>query len=94
MEAANSGESRARGMQSGWHGFRYRRPTEMDNMPLDFTLYLSERLGLGAPETNAILATWLREYEPLCVGADERPSVVSCPAESAPAPMLDVQQSA
>jgi hypothetical protein len=69
-------------------------PTEMDDMPLDFTLYLSERLGLSTSETNAILASWLREYEPLCAGAPEGPSLASCRLESTPAPAADVRQSA
>jgi hypothetical protein len=77
-----------------WHGFRYWQPTEMDDMPLDFTQYLSERLGLSSSETNSILATWLRQYEPLCVGADERSSAASCPLASTSAPAPEVRQSA
>jgi hypothetical protein len=66
----------------------------MDDMPLDFTAYLSERLGLNESETNAILASWLKEYEPLCVGADERATLASRPLASTSAPAPEVRQSA
>lgn len=42
-------------------------------MPLDFTKYLSERLGLSESDANRVLGTWLKEYEP-----------TSCPAHDAP----------
>ena len=33
-------------------------------MPLDFTQYLSDRLGLNASTVNELLGVWLRAYEP------------------------------
>jgi hypothetical protein len=33
-------------------------------MPLDFTQYLSDRLGLNASTVNELLGVWLRSYEP------------------------------
>lgn len=35
----------------------------MDDLPLDFTLYLSARLGLTPATTNAVLGDWLKTYE-------------------------------
>ena len=36
----------------------------MDHMPLDFTQYLGDRLGLNASTVNELLGVWLRSYEP------------------------------
>lgn len=36
----------------------------MDDLPLDFTEYVSQRLGLSEEETKRLLAEWLRNYEP------------------------------
>jgi hypothetical protein len=37
----------------------------MDDLPLDFTDYVSQRLGLPSDETKQLLAAWLRSYEPV-----------------------------
>jgi hypothetical protein len=37
----------------------------MDDLPLDFTEYLSKRLGLPEEETKRLLVAWLRTYEPV-----------------------------
>jgi hypothetical protein len=37
----------------------------MDDLPLDFTEYVSQRLGLPGDETKRILGAWLRTYEPV-----------------------------
>jgi hypothetical protein len=37
----------------------------MDDLPLDFTEYVSQRLGLPEEETKRLLAAWLKSYEPL-----------------------------
>src|SRR5689334_23183622 len=64
----------ARGMRRAWHGFRLSSVlTEMNDMPLDFAQYLSERLGVSEAETNAILGAWLRDYE-LCSDRTSEPS--------------------
>lgn len=36
----------------------------MDDLPLDFTEYVSRRLGLPPAETKRLLVAWLRTYEP------------------------------
>lgn len=36
----------------------------MDDLPLDFTEYVSQRLGLPEEETKRLLTEWLRNYEP------------------------------
>lgn len=36
----------------------------METMPLDFTQYLSDRLGVNASVVNELLGVWLRAYEP------------------------------
>jgi len=45
-------------------------------MPLDFTKYLSERLGLSESDANRVLGTWLKEYEPSSCAAHDAPSHV------------------
>jgi hypothetical protein len=55
----------------------------MDDMPLDFAQYLSERLGVTVAETNLILGDWLKEYEPLAESQSELPSRTSL-AKTAP----------
>jgi len=37
----------------------------MDNLPFDFTEYVSQRLGLPEEETKRLLVAWLRTYEPV-----------------------------
>ncbi len=37
----------------------------MDDLPFDFTEYVSQRLGLPEQETKRLLAAWLVSYEPL-----------------------------
>jgi hypothetical protein len=37
----------------------------MDDLPFDFTEYVSQRLGLPEEETKRLLAAWLKSYEPL-----------------------------
>jgi hypothetical protein len=36
----------------------------MDDLPFDFTEYVSSRLGLPEEEAKRLLVTWLRTYEP------------------------------
>ncbi len=63
-------------------------------MPIDFTAYLSERLGLNPAETSALLGAWMKEYEPLCCGEKEAPSRVSGPGVATTAPEQDLRQTA
>jgi hypothetical protein len=60
-------------------------------MPLDFTQYLSERLGLSESDALRVLGTWLKEYEPVaCQGQEaqaDKPAVASS-ARSLAAPVL------
>jgi hypothetical protein len=66
--------------------FAYRDATTMDDMPFDFSRYLASRLGVTEDETNAILAAWLMEYEPLAEAValrhdpdpEERPAMANC----------------
>jgi hypothetical protein len=37
----------------------------MDDLPLDFTEYLSKRLGLTEDETKRLLVAWLQTYQPV-----------------------------
>jgi hypothetical protein len=37
----------------------------MDDLPFDFTEYVSQRLGLPGEETKRLLVAWLRSYEPV-----------------------------
>jgi hypothetical protein len=37
----------------------------MDDLPFDFTEYVSDRLGLPEEEAKRLLVTWLRTYEPV-----------------------------
>jgi hypothetical protein len=41
------------------------RLSVMDDLPLDFTEYVSQRLGLSGEETKRLLVAWLRSYEPV-----------------------------
>jgi hypothetical protein len=41
----------------------------MDDLPFDFTEYVSKRLGLAKDDAKRLLVTWLRTYEP----SDRRP---------------------
>lgn len=36
----------------------------MDDLPFDFTEYVSKRLGVPEDEAKRLLVTWLRTYEP------------------------------
>jgi hypothetical protein len=63
-------------------------------MPINFTTYLSERLGLNQAETNALLGAWLKEYEPLCCGTEERRSGVTGSSEPIAPPEHSLQQTA
>lgn len=49
-------------------------------MPLDFTKYLSERLGLSESDANRVLGVWLKEYEPVATGGSDAPSRVASTA--------------
>lgn len=49
-------------------------------MPLDFTKYLSERLGLSESDANRVLGTWLKEYEPVAARGADAPSRVASTA--------------
>jgi hypothetical protein len=66
----------------------------MEPMPINFTTYLSERLGLNPAETNALLGAWLKEYEPLCCGTEETPSRVTGSSEPLAPPEQALQQTA
>jgi hypothetical protein len=37
----------------------------MDDLPFDFTEYVSQRLGLPEQETKRLLAAWITNYEPV-----------------------------
>ena len=37
----------------------------MEDLPLDFTRYLSQRLGLTSEQAADILGAWLKDYEPV-----------------------------
>jgi hypothetical protein len=65
----------------------------MDDMPLDFAQYLSERLGVTVAETNLILGSWLMEYEPLSETQSELPSRISL-AKTAPENAENLQATA
>ena len=52
-------------------------------MPLDFTKYLSERLGLSESDANRVLGTWLKEYEPVAPQGHDTPSHVASAAGAA-----------
>jgi hypothetical protein len=41
----------------------------MDDLPFDFTEYVSKRLGVPEDEAKRLLVTWLRTYQP----EDRRP---------------------
>jgi hypothetical protein len=55
-----------------WHVFRLLRASRSkEAMPLDFTQYLSERLGVSESDALRVLGTWLKEYEPIsCLGQE------------------------
>ena len=36
----------------------------MDELPFDFTRYLSQRLGLSSEQATDLLRSWLKDYEP------------------------------
>jgi hypothetical protein len=40
----------------------------MEDLPLDFTRYLSDRLGLSSEQAADLLGTWLKDYEPVSCG--------------------------
>ena len=57
----------------------------MEDLPLDFTRYLSQRLGMSSEEAAGLIAAWLKDYEPVSCrpdGASRRgpaaPSGESC----------------
>jgi hypothetical protein len=60
----------------------------MEDLPVDFTRYLSERLGLSAEEAADVLGAWLKDYEPVSC----RPEGTS--RRGAPAPSLENLQAA
>jgi hypothetical protein len=55
----------------------------IEELPVDFTRYLSQRLGLTAEEAADVLGAWLKDYEPVSC----RPDGVS--RRSAPAASPD-----
>jgi hypothetical protein len=55
-------------------------PLEKNQMPLDFTQYLSERLGLSESDALRVLGTWLKEYEPIASAGQEPLSRVAATA--------------
>lgn len=57
-------------------------------MPLDFTKYLSERLGLSESDANRVLGTWLKEYEPDAARGSDAPSHVASAASGFESPAL------
>ena len=38
----------------------------MDDLPFDFTRYLSDRLGVSSEQATDLLRSWLKDYEPVC----------------------------
>ncbi len=37
----------------------------MDDIPFDFTRYLSQRLGVSSEHATDLLRSWLKDYEPV-----------------------------
>lgn len=37
----------------------------MDEIPFDFTRYLSQKLGLSSEQATDLLRSWLKDYEPV-----------------------------
>jgi hypothetical protein len=37
----------------------------MDDLPFDFTRYLSQRLGVSSEQATDLLRSWLKDYEPV-----------------------------
>jgi hypothetical protein len=42
----------------------------MEDLPLDFTRYLSQRLGLTSDQAADVLGGWLKDYEPVSCRAE------------------------
>jgi hypothetical protein len=40
----------------------------MDDLPLDFSRYLGERLGVTSEQADDLLGAWLKSYEPAACG--------------------------
>lgn len=57
----------------------------LEDLPIDFTRYLSQRLGLTAEEAANVLGSWLKDYEPVScrpegVSRRSSPAASSSPA--------------
>lgn len=37
----------------------------MEDLPLDFMRYLSQRLGMSSEEATDLLSLWLKDYQPV-----------------------------
>ncbi len=49
----------------------------MEDLPLDFTRYLSQRLGMSSDEAADLLSLWLKDYQPVScrpAGLERRPA--------------------
>ena len=46
----------------------------LEDLPIDFTRYLSQRLGLSAEEAANVLGAWLKDYEPVSCRPEGRRS--------------------
>jgi hypothetical protein len=42
----------------------------MDDLPFDFTRYLSQRLGVSSEQATDLLRSWLKDYEPVSCSSD------------------------
>lgn len=45
----------------------------MDDLSLDFTRYLSQRLGVSDEQAADLLGAWLKDYEPVSCGQSTPP---------------------
>ncbi len=60
----------------------------MEELPVDFTRYLSQRLGLTAAEAADVLGAWLKDYEPVSCrpeGVSRRSAPLASPEPIEPA---------
>jgi hypothetical protein len=64
----------------------------LEDLPIDFTRYLSQRLGLSAEEAANLLGAWLKDYEPVSCrpeGVSRRSSPVASSSPATSSESLD-----
>jgi hypothetical protein len=54
----------------------------MEDLPLDFTRYLSQRLGMTSDAAADLIVAWLKDYEPVSCRPDGVSRRGADPAES------------